>query len=119
MHHGTNRPVRIWRALNLLRAIPYNQITSVGIHAIEYSAADFIIEYTDTVRKAYQAVEPPREWDWAISRHAFIVLWRRNPGWALHLYHSLKDGRMRNRVKLELMHYLLLCAEVMSSEPMP
>jgi len=119
MHRGTDKPVRIWRVLNLLRAIPYNQTTSVGIHAIEYSAADFILAYTDTVRRAYQAVEPPREWDWAISRRAFVVLWQRNPSWASYLYHALKDGRMRNRVKPELFHYLMLCAEVMSqaSEP--
>lgn len=114
MRRGENKPVRIWRVLNLLKAVPYNQITEVGIHVVEYSAADFLLAYTDKVRKEYHALEkPPREWDWAISRRALTVMWQRNPAWVTYLFYQLKNNRPRGQLKLELLHFLLLCTETM------
>jgi hypothetical protein len=117
MHRNTKQlAIRTWRVYNLLNAVPYNQTTSIGIHAIEYAAADFLIEYRIHVAEEFRKLAPPTEWDWAISRHGLEVLWRRNPDWALYLFHDLKNGRARNRVKPELVHYLFMCAETFRKE---
>lgn len=117
MHRGVDKEVRTWRALNLLRSVPYNRLTAIGVHVIESDAVDFLLAYTDVIRKAYALMEEPREWDWATARHGLQILWRRKPEWTLHLFHALKNGRSRNRMKPELFHYLLMCAEVMSTDP--
>lgn len=117
MHRGKDKAVRTWRVYNLLNAIPYNQTSRTGIHAIEYAAADFLIEYRIHVAEVFRTMEPPSEWDWAISRHGLEIIWRRNPKWALYLFHELKHSRARGHVKPELIHYQLMCTETFRKEP--
>lgn len=117
MHRNSReRAVRTWRVFNLLNAVPINKLGTAGIHAIEYAAADYIIAYQDVVRKAFHEMEPPSEWDWTITRHGLIVMYRKNPEWIVYMFRQLQGRPTRGRVKPELSHYLSMNLEIMSSQ---
>lgn len=105
--------IRTWRVFNLLNSVPVSMTTRDGIHAIEYAAADYILEYQEIIRKAYREMEPPSEWDWAISRHGLLALWSKNPAWVKLIYNQLIYRRRRGTPKPEKTHYLLMCSEIM------
>jgi hypothetical protein len=115
---GNDRAIRVWRVFNLLNGIPYNKLGECGIHAIEYAAADYFLEFAAIVRDIYHSEPYATEWDWAITRQGLISLCKRNPEKVMFMFRDLRRRPLRyGKPKLELNHYLDMIIEILNQTP--
>ena len=111
---------RVWRASNLLRAVPLALPSALGIPH-NRDVGRFLPTQTGRYYKLSQEVGLPTYWDWAITRRGALLMWQRLPGLFRRIV-KYKQGLARRPChqgpKLELHYYLAICQEIMD-EYMP
>jgi len=112
---------RIWRAANLLRAIPLYNLSPVGTRRTDREVGHFLPDQTLRFLQMTDEVGKPTEWDWAVTRQEALDIWLHHPLKLRANCQSLytKRGVVNSTSpKLELRYYLAICEAVMQ-EYMP
>jgi hypothetical protein len=104
--------LRLYRAGNLLNALPIGQTAKSGIHLISLTVEDLVLPYRSDIAKRVVLIGRPSEWDWHTSRKQLRNLWKSEPKNLEAAYADLRKRAVRRDPKLELRYYMSMMEEV-------